>query len=270
MAQVRVVVHGAMGRMGQEILRAVSCSPDLCIVGAVDLRAESDSLPVPNQNSPVPLSDNVESILIATSPDVLIDFTTARATMPAVRAALGHAVRLVIGTTGLSSQDHEEIRSECARRGLGAVVAANFSLAAALMMHACRTAARFFDYAEIIEMHHEQKLDAPSGTALATAREMVSARGGPFVRPGVAKGVMEPSRGSEYEGISLHSIRMPGLLAHQQVILGAAGQTFTLRLDQISREAFMPSVVMAAKRVMELNEAVFGLDRILGLEDGRC
>ena len=270
MSQIRVAVHGALGKMGQEVLRAVCHDVDLQAVGAVDIRAQGDALPLPDGIGSIPLSADLDSIITSSSPDVLVDFSTASATMPAVRTAVGRGVRMVIGTTGLSQADQDEIRELCASRGVGAVVAANFSLAAAIMVHACRTAARFFDYADIIEMHHEQKLDAPSGTALATARAMVDSRGGAFSYPKGSGGEMATSRGSEYEGIALHSVRMPGLLAHQQVILGAPGQTLTVRLDQISREAFMPSVVLASKRVMELKEAVFGLERILGLQEEQC
>jgi 4-hydroxy-tetrahydrodipicolinate reductase len=195
----------------------------------------------------------------------MVDFSTAKASMPAVRTALGHNVRVVVGTTGLSPADLDEIKSLCHDREVGAVVAANFSLAAAVMIHLARISSRFFDYAEIIEMHHEQKADAPSGTALATARSMIESRGKPFLRAPTAKETIVNSRGSELEGITLHSVRLPGLLAHQEVILGATGQTLRIRLDQISREAFMPSVIFAIKKVSVLKEAVFGLDTLLGL-----
>jgi 4-hydroxy-tetrahydrodipicolinate reductase len=190
--------------------------------------------------------------------------------MPAVRTAVKHNVRLVIGTTGLSAADLDEITSLCQSQRIGAVVAPNFSLAAIVMIHLAKMAARFFDHAEIIEMHHEQKVDAPSGTALATAREMVKSRGKAFVHASTTNERISSCRGSEFEGIALHSVRLPGMLAHQEIILGALGQTLRIRLDQISREAFMPCVVLAIKKVTELNEAVFGLNKLLGLEEENC
>jgi 4-hydroxy-tetrahydrodipicolinate reductase len=264
MAQIKVLVHGALGRMGQEVLKAVSLDPGLHAVAGVDIKGEAGEVTVAGGSGAVPLSINLEPAIVRHAPDVMVDFSTAGATMPAVRSAVKHGVGLVIGTTGLSSADLSEIESLCRQHRVGAVVAANFSLAAALMVHAAKAAARFFDYAEIIEMHHEQKADAPSGTALATAQRMFEARGKPFVH-GLAAPGNAPSRGSDYQGISLHSVRMPGLLAHQQVIFGAAGQTLTIRLDQISREAFMPSVLLAIRKAKDLKEAVFGLESILGL-----
>lgn len=265
MNQIRVLVHGALGKMGQEVLTALCRDPELEAVAGVDIKAQSSDTLSPDGSGAIPLSADLESALSCHRPDVMVDFTTAEATMPAARAALEHNVRLVIGTTGLSAEHLDEIRSLCYDRGVGAVVAPNFSLAAVVMIHLATISAKFFDYAEIIEMHHEQKVDAPSGTALATARKMVESRGKAFAGAPAANESIPSSRGSEYEGIALHSVRLPGLLAHQEVILGAPGQTLRIRLDQISREAFMPSVTLAIKKVMELNEAVFGLDSILGL-----
>lgn len=265
MDRVKVLVHGALGKMGQEVLRAVICDQELEAVAGVDIRGQNDKIAMPNGSGSVPLYSDLESAIGYHHPDVLVDFTKAEATMPAVRIAVKNDVRLVIGTTGLSAEDLDEIKNLCHSRQLGAVVAANFSLAAAIMIHSAKTAARFFDYADIIEMHHEQKADAPSGTALTTAREMVKSRGRAFIRPPIASESVPVSRGGDFEGVSLHSVRLPGLLAHQEITLGAPGQTLRIRLDQISREAFMPSVILSIKKVVELKEAVFSLDRILGL-----
>ncbi|MEE8470940.1 MAG: 4-hydroxy-tetrahydrodipicolinate reductase [Dehalococcoidia bacterium] len=265
MDQIKVLVHGVLGKMGQEVLRAVCRDQELEAVAGVDIKGETNEIALPNGSGSVPLSSDLESAIGCYHPDVLVDFSTAEATMPAARIAAKQRVRLVIGTTGLSTTDLDEIKKLCQSQGLGAVVAANFSLAAALMIHSAKTAAKFFDYAEIIEMHHEQKADAPSGTALVTAREMVKSRGKAFAHPLTEKESVPNCRGGQFEGIALHSIRLPGLLAHQEVVLGAPGQTLTIRLDQISREAFMPSVLLSIKKVVELKEAVFGLDSILGL-----
>jgi 4-hydroxy-tetrahydrodipicolinate reductase len=225
---------------------------------------------LPDGSRSIPVAADLESILGRCHADVMVDFTTAGAVMPALRTAVDSGVRPVIGTTGLAGADIEEIRSLCRAKGIGAVVAPNFSLAAVVMIHLAKLAAKYFDHAEIIEMHHEQKADAPSGTAVTTAKEMIESRGRPFAYTPTAHESIRGCRGGEFEGVALHSVRLPGLLAHQEIILGAQGQTLRLRLDQISREAFMPCVTLAAKRVMELREAVFGMDSLLGLGEGSC
>lgn len=265
MERVKVLVHGVLGKMGQEVLSAVCSDPKLEVVAGVDVKASKKEILLPDGTSSIPLSRDLESVLQRCHPDVLVDFTTAEAAMPAVRTAVKHGIALVVGTTGLSDADLNEIKSLCKKKRVGAVVAPNFAIAAVVMMHLAKVAARFFDYAEIIEMHHEQKLDAPSGTALATARDMVQARGSDFVHISAKKENIAGSRGGELGGIALHSVRMPGLLAHQEVILGAPGQTLRIRLDQINREAFMPGVTLAIKKAAEFKEAVFGLDKLLGL-----
>jgi 4-hydroxy-tetrahydrodipicolinate reductase len=145
-------------------------------------------------------------------------------------------------------------------------MASNFAIGAIVMMHLAKVAARYFDYAEIIEFHHNMKMDAPSGTALSTAKSMAQARGKPFNRPPVEKGEALKSRGEQTEGISIHSVRLPGLLAHQEVIMGAAGQTLTIRHDTIDRDCFMPGVILAIKAVVKRPGLTVGLAPILGLE----
>jgi 4-hydroxy-tetrahydrodipicolinate reductase len=270
MSRVKVVVHGALGKMGQEVLRAVESDPTLEAVAGVDIKAESEELTLPYSSNSIPLSTDLGSTLASYQPDVLVDFTNAGATMPAVRSSVEHNVRLVIGTTGLSAADLEEIKNLCQAQKIGAVVAPNFSLAAIVMIHLAKIASRFFDYAEIIELHHEQKADAPSGTAVTTAKEMVESRGRAFTYTSTKHESVSGSRGGELDGIALHSVRLPGMLAHQEIILGAPGQTLRIRLDQINREAFMPCVTLAIKKVMELEEAVFGLNSILGLGEEKC
>lgn len=264
MSPVQVIVLGAAGRMGCEIINAVSREPDMKVVGAVDSTATIDRLTLPDGSSEIPFSPRLDVILEKTRPDVLVDFSTARATMPAVREAAGRGVHLVIGTTGLGQADIEEIRQLAAARGIGVVVAPNFALGAVLMMHFARLAAKYLDYAEIIELHHDKKLDAPSGTALSTARVMAAARGRPFASP-AGGGGNQASRGQQVEGVPIHSVRLPGFLAHQEVVFGAAGQTLSIRHDTISRECFMPGVMLAIREVVGRRGLVYGLDALLGL-----
>jgi 4-hydroxy-tetrahydrodipicolinate reductase len=251
--------------MGLQVFNAVCRDPELKPVAAVDFRAGKDSLQLPDGSGAVPLSADLQSLLQISTPDVMVDFTQHAATMPAVRVAVRHHTSLVIGTTGLSEADLDEIDKLSRAHGVGAVVAPNFSLGAVLMIHLSKIAARFFDYAEIIEMHHEQKIDAPSGTAMATARGMIEARGGHFTYPATQKETIPGARGAELGGIAIHSVRSPGLMAHQEVILGGVGQTLRIRHDQIDREAFMPGVLLAIKKVVKSTGLTFGLDKLLDL-----
>ncbi len=250
-------------------MRALSLDPELRAVGAVDLRADRDHLPLPDGSGEIPLSKDLESILSSMHPDVLVDFTNAEATMSAVPIAARRGVNLVVGTTGLTAENIKEIGRLCQENGVGAVVAPNFALGAVLMAHLAGIAARFFDYAEILEMHHEGKADAPSGTAIQTARAMLGARGKPFEKAEVKNETLAGTRGGEVEGIAIHSMRMPGLLAHQEVIFGGEGQTLKIRHDTIGRECYMPGVILAIKEVGRRSGLVYGLESLLGLGEGR-
>jgi len=265
MEQLSVLVHGVLGKMGQEVLSALCQAPQLKAVAGVDIKASSREMLLPDGSGTIPLSTDLDSILSNFHPDVLVDFTYADASMAAVRTAVKHDVKMVIGTTGLSDENLDEIRRLCRDNGIGAVVTPNFSIAAVVMIHLAALASKYFDNAEIIEMHHDQKADAPSGTSIVTARGMIQSRGKPFTYAVAKNEVIKNSRGGEYEGIGLHSVRLPGLLAHQEIILGARGQTLRIRLDQINRECFMDGVTLAIKKTMDLKEAVFGLDEIMGL-----
>ena len=264
MKPIRIVVNGALGRMGQEVMNASCREPEIEVVGAVELKVSQDSLPLPDGSGTIPLSSDLDHILTSCRPDVVVDFTNAQAAMPAVRTATRSGVNLVIGTTGLSPDDLREMETLSAEHKVGIVVAPNFALGAVLMMHLAKVAGRYLDYAEIIELHHDKKIDAPSGTALATARAMAAARDKPFSRP-AEQGQTPGSRGEQVEGINVHSVRLPGLLAHQEVILGGPGQTLSIRHDTISRECFMPGVILAIKEVVKRQGLIYGLDTLLNL-----
>ena len=266
MKPITVVVHGAMGKMGKTVINAICQEPETRLVGAVDLKISGDRLQLTDGSGDVPLSTDLDTILASQKPDVLIDFSVAKAAMPAIRIAAKRKVNLVIGTTGFSAADVEEIRKLVETNEVGAVMASNFAIGAIVMMHLAKVAAKYFDYAEIIEFHHNMKMDAPSGTALSTAKSMAQAKGKPFSRPSVEKGEPLKSRGEQTEGISIHSVRLPGLLAHQEVILGAAGQTLTIRHDTIDRDCFMPGVILTVKAVVKRRGLSVGLAPILGLE----
>ena len=263
MAQIRVVVHGAAGRVGQEEVKAVCQEPEMKLVGAVDLKVSGDFLTLPDGSSKVLFSTDFMSIITTCKPDVVVDFTIAKASMPAVRAAAEKGVNMVIGTTGFSAEELAEMERLAGAKKIGIVAAPNFALGAVLMIHLAKIAGKFIDHAEIIELHHDKKLDAPSGTSLLTARAMAEARGKPFLPP--AAGEPTPSRGQSVEGINIHSVRMPGLMAHQEVIFGAPGQTLSIRHDTINRECYMPGVMLAVKAVVKQKGFIYGLDKLLGL-----
>lgn len=262
MKPIKVVVQGAVGKVGQEVVKAVCVDSEMQLVGAVDLKAAQDSLTLPDGSGSVPFSVDLEHILSICHPNVLVDFTIAQAIMPAMRIATEKGINLVIGTTGLTKDDLNEIDRRAKAHKVGAVVAPNFALGAVLMMHLAEIAAKYLDYAEIIELHHHLKADAPSGTALATARAMAAARGKPFLQP---VGKVTESRGEQVEGVTIHSVRLPGLMAHQEVILGGPGQTVSIRHDTINRECYMPGVMLAIREVVKRQGLTYGLDTLLGL-----
>jgi 4-hydroxy-tetrahydrodipicolinate reductase len=264
MKPIRVAVHGALGKMGQTLFNALCRETEIQIVGATDIKATEDYLPLPDGSGTVPLSSDLEHILTTCKPEVVVDFSTANAVMPLVRLATEHGINLVIGTTGLSADDTKEIDRQAKAKGVGVVIAPNFALGAVLMMHLAKIAGKYLEHVEIIELHHERKLDAPSGTALATAKAMAQARGKPFVTP--QQGKKSGSRGEQVEGITIHSVRLPGLLAHQEVILGGVGQTLSIRHDTSGRECYMPGVILAIKEVVKRKGVTYGLDILLGLE----
>lgn len=252
--------------MGREVLAAVCREEGLEPVGVVDALARDDTISPPDGSGALPLSADAAAMIKETRPDVAIDFTNADWTPRLARAALDGGVRLVVGTTGLSEVFLSELKDECAKRKLGAVVAPNFTIGAVLMQHLARVAGRYFDYAEIIELHHEGKADAPSGTAIATAKGMAAGREKPFVRPPTEKETVAGTRGGEVEGVTIHSVRLPGLVAHQEVILGGTGETLRIRHDSVGRESYIPGVMLAVRHVMEHPGLVVGLERLFGLE----
>ena len=258
MDQIRVLVSGS-GKMGRQVGAAVHAEPDLELLGFVDGLAADDHC------EGLPCLRDPRLAVREFQPDVIIDFTNAAWAPPLAQAAVAGGARLVIGTTGLPNEFVSWLEGECASRKLGAVVASNFALGAVLMMHFAKQAARFFDNAEIIELHHDQKVDAPSGTARTTAELMAAARKDPFVYPETEKETIPGSRGARFENLAIHSVRLPGFVAHQEVIFGGLGQTLTIRHDTTGRDSFMPGVIAATRAVMGLDHLVVGLDAMLGL-----
>ncbi len=261
----RVLVSGN-GKMGREVLAAVCREEDLEPVGVTDLFAGEEYISLPAGAGLIPFGSNPAALIRRTRPDVIVDFTNAEWTPRLAHEAIEGGVRLVIGTTGLPPSLLEELETECRKRKLGAVVASNFAIGAVLMQHLSRIAGRYFDYAEIIELHHDAKADAPSGTAIATAKVMAKGRAKAFLRSATQKQTVRGTRGGSVDGVTIHSVRLPGLVAHQEVILGGPGETLHIRHDSTSRESFMPGVLMAIRHVMKHSGLVLGLEQLIGLD----
>lgn len=253
--------------MGQQVMNAVAADPALQLVGGADIKANRENMSLAVAEKRVPIVQDLASLIGTDHPDVVVDFTVAEAAIGAARLSLTNGVNVVMGTTGLSDRDLREIQDLAEQRNKGAVIAANFAIGAVVMMHLAKIAAGYFDNAEIIELHHDKKLDAPSGTALATARAMVKAHGKPFTYVATEKETLKGTRAGQTDGIAVHSVRLPGLVASQEVIFGALGQTLTIRHDTISRECFMPGVILAVKEVMKRPGLTYGLEALLNLGD---
>ena len=265
MKLLTVVVHGALGKMGREVADTLCRDPQLEVVGAVDLRATEKQLVLPNASKSVLLSPDLKLVLNSCRPQVLVDFTVAEAAMSAARIAIGQKINVVIGTSGLSSGNLMEIEELAKANKVGAMVVPNFAIGAVLLLHLAKAAAKFFDNAEIIELHHQDKVDAPSGTALATAQAMIKARGKAFDYPLTGEEKLSGSRGGQIDGVAIHSVRLPGIVASQEVIFGGQGQTLSLRHDVISRECYIPGVILSVKEVIKRQGLVYGLDAVLNL-----
>lgn len=272
-APIPVVVIGAAGKMGREVVKAVASAPDMILVGAIDTTAEhqdKDAGELAGLSEPleVPITNQLESMLAFAAqekqPGVMIDFTHPDSVYDNIRSAIAYGIRPVVGTTGLSPQQIQQIADFAEKASTGCLIIPNFSIGMVLLQQAAVTASQYFDHVEIIELHHNQKADAPSGTAIQTA-QMLGEIGKRF-NPAVVEETenLKGARGSlADEGIRIHSVRLPGLIAHQEVIFGAAGQIYTLRHDTSDRACYMPGVLLAIRKVLQLKSLVYGLEKIL-------
>jgi 4-hydroxy-tetrahydrodipicolinate reductase len=243
---IKVGVIGAGGRMGSQARLAIDDDPELELVAGVE---HGDSL----------------DALTAGGAEVAVDFTTPEAVKDNVRFCVDKGIHVVVGTTGLGDEDLAEIEKWTSDSSANAFVAPNFAIGAVLMMSFAAQASPWFKTAEIVERHHERKLDAPSGTALRTAKLMNEARSEEWSASSGGKESLSGSRGGEVGGIRVHSLRVPGSVAHQEVVLGSPGETLTIRHDSLERASFMPGVVLAVKKVPSLRGLTVGLEHLLDL-----
>ena len=264
MGAIRVIVAGAAGRMGQETVRALA-SPEFEVVAAVDKQCNGESArtvigpTVPD----IPVQNKLGETLDSVPADVMVDFTHPSSAASNTLSALKRGVPVVIGTSGLSNEDMSAIREACGESGKAALLVPNFAIGAILMMRFAEIAAAWFPHAEIIELHHDGKADSPSGTACRTAEIIADAR------ETVPRGVIHPiekyagARGAKVKGINVHSVRLPGYVAHQEILFGGPGEVLTVRHDSMDRKSFMEGVKLACREVGSLQGLVVGLDKLM-------
>ncbi|MCI1273247.1 MAG: 4-hydroxy-tetrahydrodipicolinate reductase [Clostridiaceae bacterium] len=248
---IKVAVCGALGKMGKEVVAAVEGTSDMKLVAKVDIVGDDTY-------------KSVEEAKKAVEFDVLIDFTQPKSIFENAKYCLTNGIKIVIGTTGLSDEQINELKSLSDKNKIGCLIAPNFSTGAVLLMEFASKAAKYFDNAEIIELHHNQKKDAPSGTAIKTALMMSEAKETFKLGNCPETETIKGSRGgTSYSDIQIHSVRMPGYMASQEVILGSSGQILTLRHDTSDRKCYMPGVLLAVRHVAKENDFTYGLEKIL-------
>jgi 4-hydroxy-tetrahydrodipicolinate reductase len=263
--RIKVIVSGALGKMGIETARAVQNDEELELVGLMDIRAKGErggELSY-NHEFSMRIENDLDSIIKGAGPSVMVDFTNPQAVYNNVKTALKYGISCVVGTTGLNEVELKQLEKIALENTVGVAVIPNFAIGAVLMMKLAQEVVQYLPEVEIIEMHHDQKMDAPSGTAIKTAEMISSRRGANPVRNSREYERLAGSRGGEVDGIKIHSVRLPGLVAHQEVIFGGIGQSLRIRHDSFDRVGFMPGVLMTVKKIIGIKGLVYGLENIL-------
>lgn len=263
--KTRVIVAGALGRMGTETVKAIWQDEELALVAAVDIKARGETVSdiTGLKGISMTIDNDLEAAFEQTKPQVLVDFTNPQAVFNNVRSALLKGVTSIVGTTGLNEVELKQLEKLAVENGVGVAVIPNFAIGAVLMMKFAREAAQYFPDVEIIELHHDKKMDAPSGTAIKTA-ELIS-QNRPHRPPRNVREMEKITgcRGGEWDQIRIHSVRLPGFVAHQEVIFGGMGQSLTIRHDSYDRAGFMPGVLMVIKRMRNRQGLVYGMENLL-------
>lgn len=263
--RITIVVAGPRGKMGSETIGMIGKTPHFKLVGVLDRLHDGKMLSDLEgfTESDVPVYTDADRCFSALEPDVLIDFTHPAVGKEHMKKALEYGVRPVIGTSGFTERDVTRLKAMADEKGIGAIIAPNFAIGAVLMMKFSQMAARHFPDVEIIEQHGDQKRDAPSGTAVKTAEMIQKTRTAKKQGPKEENEMIPRARGAEFDGFRIHSVRLPGLVAHQQVLFGGNGELLTIRHDSFNRESFMSGVRYAADTVMTLDTLVYGLENLL-------
>lgn len=260
---ISILVCGAGGKMGQEVMRTVLQDPELKLVGAVDISLSGKLISsVVEGNCDLIIQDNLEEAITKYRPDVVVDFTTPKAVYSNACTILKSGTFAVIGTTGLTADERKKLDVLARQHDVAILVAPNFSLGAVLMMQAAENIARYLPEAEIIELHHNHKYDAPSGTAKLTAEKICQARNETPEADRTKESIVG-ARGANWHDVHIHSVRLPGYVAHQEVLFGGNGEVLTIRHDSLSRTSFMPGVLLACKNIQSKSGLVYGLEHFL-------
>ncbi len=261
----KVIVSGALGKMGKETVKAIAEEHDLVLQGAADVKSSGESIAdiagMPGIN--VYLEKDLEMLLERENPDVVVDFTNPQAVYNNARTCLEKGIACVIGTTGLNDIELKQLDKIARDKQTGVAVIPNFAIGAVLMMKFAREAAVYFPDVEIIELHHDQKMDAPSGTAIKTAEMINQTRASRPPRNIKEFEKIPGSRGGDMDQVRIHSVRLPGFIAHQEVIFGGVGQSLKIRHDSIDRAGFMPGVIMVIKKMPGIRGLVYGMENLM-------
>ncbi|HHX86854.1 MAG TPA: 4-hydroxy-tetrahydrodipicolinate reductase [Firmicutes bacterium] len=266
MNKINVAVSGAAGKMGRNVVAAIAGCEDLHLSGAVDLiETGSDAGKLAGlEPLGVIITSSLEKILQQGETEVLVDFTTPMTIMKNIETSLRFRVTPVVGTTGISERELAQIEKWVTKYHTGAIIIPNFALGAVLMMKLAQICARFFPQVEIIELHHNGKIDAPSGTAIKTAQLITSARR-QHCSPASSLEKIPGARGGDFEGIHIHSVRLPGLVAHQEIIFGGEGQILTIKHESLNRRSFLPGIIEAIRKAPETKQLVYGMENLLDI-----
>lgn len=262
---IRIIIAGPRGKMGSLAVRMVANEDTFRLVACIDRKnngkkmKEVDTLP----DMDVPIFENADTCFQEIKADILIDLTIPQVGYEHAISALHHNVRPVVGTSGFTSEQIATLARLSKESRMGGIIAPNFAIGAVLMMQFAKSAAKYFPDVEVIEKHHDQKLDAPSGTAVKTAELIQEIREQKSQGHPNEDEILQGARGAEMNGMRIHSVRLPGLVAHQEVMFGSSGQTLTIKHDSYNRESFMDGIKMAVQKVMEMDELVYGLENIL-------
>lgn len=263
---IRVAIAGARGKMGTEAVHTVMKKEGMELVAVLDYKqigatlADTGLFPT---SYTAPIYTELAQLVADTKPDVLVDLTNPHAVYAHTKEALQLGVRPVIGTTGFTDEQLAELTQLAADKELGAIIAPNFAIGAILMMKFAKEAAKYLPDVEIIEMHHDQKLDAPSGTAVKTAQMISEVRQAKQQGHPDEKETLAGARGADFDGMRIHSVRLPGLVAHQEVLFGGEGQLLTIRHDSMNRGSFMSGVAFCIEEVVSMKTLVYGLENII-------
>jgi 4-hydroxy-tetrahydrodipicolinate reductase len=264
MNTIKIILAGPRGKMGQEVLKLINRTEHFTLVAAIDRKNGGKTISdITSLNNEALIFEDLSTCLKEVRADVLIDLTTPEVGKIHTEIALKYGVRPVVGTSGFTEDDVALLGELAQSKKIGAIIAPNFALGAVLMMKFSQMAAKFFPDVEIIEKHHDQKLDAPSGTAVKTAELITKVRKEKQQGHPDETEQMSGSRGAEMDGMHIHSVRLPGLVAHQEVLFGGDGQMLTIRHDSFNRESFMSGVQLAVETVMKIDLLVYGLENII-------